>query len=204
MMRVLGWKSVCSAVCNVCVRIKSSFLSIVVILSNFDLVHYNFLVWLDFWRLGFTFHWRWLCLNQLWIIILNLISCRLISRIVVRDNWMCGFRRFWNTSVIVLLIIFRNSWSLVVNKIDGIWIILSPWILMLNELGILMDAFWNEWRHLSCGELFRDIVVIRDCCQFEQDPIFNVWNVHTPFVLLRIVEVFVYTLMLLPELMWRY
>ena len=167
MMRMLGWKSVCSAVCNICVRIESSLLSMVVILSDFDLVHYNPLVWLDFWRLGFAFHRGWLCLNQLWIIVLDVISCWLISRIVVRDNRMCGSWRFWNTPVILLLVIIRDSWSLVVNMIYGIWIILCSWILMLNELRILMDAFWNEWGHLGSCELFRDVLVIRDGCQFK-------------------------------------
>ena len=163
-MRCWSRHSIYSAVCVVCDRSKCSFLLIVVVLSYPYLVHNNSLIRFNTRRSAFAFYWTRLSLNKLWIMFLNLISCRLICRVIVRDKLVLSSLWLWNASLVPMMIILHNFGSLLVQTtIHDRWIILMPRVLMLIELWIIMNPFWDEWRHLCGSELFWNIIVVWDC-----------------------------------------
>ena len=163
-MRCLSRHSVYSAICVVCDSSVRSFLLIVVVLSYPDLVHNNSLIRFNTRRYAIAFHGTWISLNELWIMVLNLIPCRLIRRIIIRDKLVWSSWWLRNASLATIIIIFHNfGWIWVQTTIHDRWIILVPRVLMLIELWILMNPFWDEWGHLSCSELFWNIIVVWNC-----------------------------------------
>ena len=88
----MRYHSVHSAVRIVCRRILRSLLPVEGFLSNLHLVHYNFLIRFDTARLAVTLHalgGTRICLDELWIMVLDLVPCGLIRRIVV------GYQIVW-------------------------------------------------------------------------------------------------------------
>ena len=79
------------------------------------------------------------------------------------------------------------------------WGFMVSWTLVLILLGIVMNSFRYEWRHLCSRKLLR-MLIVRDCCQLEFD-LLCVWNVNTSLVMHGTIEVWigVYSILLL----WR-